>query len=136
MCGLHIPHCGPYAFHPERPAQVPTDPNAALFRDPDAIALDSAAVALAAACAHLSAVAAEAAEVQWAPAPIPRPREDTTERAKGGHGDPTPSVALDTRRADVRAAVVAAARALEFARVNAIVQARTVEDALARWAGE
>ena len=115
---------------------MPHDPNAALFRDPDALALSQIAAIIAAEAAALAGDATEAAEVQWAAAPIPRPREDTTERAKGGHGDPTPSVALDARRADVRTAVVGARRALEFARVNLTVQRRTVEDALARWAGE
>lgn len=112
------------------------DPTAALFRDPDAVALGTAVDDLKAACRYLAALAAEAAEVQWEPAPIPRPRDDTTERAKGGHGDPTPSVALDARRADVRAAVIGARAALDFARASAAVQARALEAALARWAGE
>jgi len=48
----------------------------------------------------------EAAEaVQWKPAPIPKPADDTTERASGGHGDPTFQTVSDARRLDVRSAV-------------------------------
>lgn len=48
----------------------------------------------------------EAAEaVQWKPAPVPKPHEDTTERASGGHGDPTWQTVADERRLVVRDAV-------------------------------
>jgi hypothetical protein len=48
----------------------------------------------------------EAAEaVQWKPAPVAKPRDDTTERAAGGHGDPTFSTVADERRLAVREAV-------------------------------
>ena len=53
-----------------------------------------------------------ASEIQWEAAPIPKPREDTTQRASGGHGDPTGDIVLDPRRQAVREAVKDAERAL------------------------
>jgi hypothetical protein len=78
---------------------------------------------------------AEAMDVQWMPSPIPRPRDDTTERAKGGHGDPTPSITLDDRRLDVRAQVRASARRLGEAAEAARVTRAALEAALDAWAG-
>lgn len=75
-------------------------------------------------------------DVQWEPSPVPKPREDTTQRASGGHGDPTGDIVLDARRLAVREAATAAesvltryAAELRLARVN-------VEEAVARWNGE
>jgi hypothetical protein len=75
-------------------------------------------------------------EIQWERSPIPQPREDTTQRASGGHGDPTGDIVLDPRRLAVREAVTHAeetllmfATALRHAREN-------VEQAVARWNGE
>ncbi|WVX87896.1 hypothetical protein SEA_BERRIE_45 [Arthrobacter phage Berrie] len=75
-------------------------------------------------------------EIQWEASPVPKPREDTSQRASGGHGDPTGDIVLDARRLDLRDAVSAAesvltryAAELSAARVN-------VERAVARWNGE
>ncbi|WNO26061.1 hypothetical protein SEA_WILDWEST_42 [Arthrobacter phage Wildwest] len=77
-----------------------------------------------------------AADIQWEPSPVPKPREDTSQRASGGHGDPTGDIVLDARRLALREAVSAAehtlaqcAAELRRARVN-------VEEAVARWNGE
>lgn len=77
-----------------------------------------------------------AGEIQWERSPVPTPREDTTQRASGGHGDPTGDIVLDPRRLALREAVNDAerllnenARALRRARLN-------VEEAAARWNGE
>ena len=73
--------------------------------------------------------------IQWSAAPVPKPHDDTTERAKGGHGDPVPSIVTDPRRLAVRAAVVDAE--IELAKMIAAVrEARaTVREAVARWQG-
>ncbi|WVX88033.1 hypothetical protein SEA_TFORTROY_45 [Arthrobacter phage TforTroy] len=77
-----------------------------------------------------------AAEIQWEASPVPKPREDTTERASGGHGDPTGDIVLDARRLALRDAVSDAeivmaryAAELQAARIN-------VDRAVARWNGE
>lgn len=77
----------------------------------------------------------EAVDVQWDPSPIPKPREDTTQRASGGHGDPTSAVALDDRRGEVRSAFVAGSQALDVATIQARATRRRIEEALDRWAG-
>ncbi|KUM41178.1 DUF7169 domain-containing protein [Arthrobacter sp. EPSL27] len=75
-------------------------------------------------------------EVQWERSPVPQPREDTTQRASGGHGDPTGDIVLDPRRLAVRDAVSAAEEALARYAVE-LRQARVnVEAAVARWNGE
>lgn len=77
-----------------------------------------------------------AEEIQWEPSHTPKPREDTSQRASGGHGDPTGDIVLDPRRLALREAVSDAerllaenARALRRARLNVL-------DAVARWNGE
>lgn len=77
-----------------------------------------------------------AAEIQWERSPVPQPREDTTERASGGHGDPTGDIVLDARRLALRDAVSDAeatmtryAAELQAARIN-------LDRAVARWNGE
>ncbi|UIW13526.1 hypothetical protein PQD80_gp42 [Arthrobacter phage Lizalica] len=79
---------------------------------------------------------ATAQEIQWEPSPVPKPREDTSQRASGGHGDPTGDIVLDARRLAVREAVVAAEQALARAAED-LRQARVnVDRAVARWNGE
>lgn len=82
------------------------------------------------------ALALNAAEdIQWSAAPVLRPRDDTTERAKGGHGDPTPSITLDDRRLEVRAGVREAEAAL-LAGLEALRTARhKLEASIERWEG-
>ncbi|QNO12701.1 hypothetical protein SEA_SNEK_41 [Arthrobacter phage Snek] len=75
-------------------------------------------------------------EIQWERSPVPQPREDTTQRASGGHGDPTGDIVLDPRRMAVREAVRAAESALEGA-YGALREARhDVLAAVAKWNGE
>lgn len=69
--------------------------------------------------------------IQWTAAPVPKPRDDTTERASGGHGDPTFATVADNRRLGVRAAVLSGYDALETA-VRALEDARAnIERAIA-----
>ena len=79
---------------------------------------------------------ADAEEIQWSAAPVPKPREDTTERAKGGHGDPTLAIVLDDRRLAVRAAVEEAHAAIAQASEVAALARRKVNAAIAAWNGE
>jgi hypothetical protein len=60
----------------------------------------------------------EAAARQWEASPVPKPREDTTERSSGGRpSDPTADTALDARRLAVRATLLAAEPVLRDAAV-------------------
>jgi hypothetical protein len=84
----------------------------------------------------LAELAADAELVQWERSHAPTARDDTAERAKGGHGDPTADVALDEHRLSVRDAYKAA----EFCLAGAAHGARAVRAdltrALAAWHGE
>jgi len=71
----------------------------------------------------LAAELPKAEGIQWTSAPVPKPRDDTTERASGGHGDPTFATVADDRRLAVRAAVLAGYDALEGA-IQALEVAR------------
>jgi len=71
----------------------------------------------------LAAELPKAEGIQWTAAPVIRPRDDTVERASGGHGDPTFATVADDRRLGVRAAVLASYDALEGA-VRALETAR------------
>jgi hypothetical protein len=85
---------------------------------------------------QLASILAEAEEVQWKPSLTPKPREDTTERSKGGHGDPTSTTAADGRRLAVRAAVIAAETDLMQVSVAMATSRERLERALDRWNGE
>ena len=92
---------------------------------------------VAASALRLALTLREAEEIQWSPSPIPKPREDTTERTKGGApSNPTLDVVLDERRMEVRAAVEEATRELE-ALAGALDAARArLERAVDRWNGD
>lgn len=79
---------------------------------------------------------ADAEEIQWTAAPIPKPREDTTERAKGGHGDPTLATVLDERRLAVREAVEEAHAVLAANTEATAAARRKLNAAIASWNGE
>lgn len=74
--------------------------------------------------------------IQWEAAPVPTPRDDTSERAKGGKSDPTARVVFDERRLRVRAAVIAAERVLETTLREARDARVTLRSAVAAWEGD
>lgn len=77
-----------------------------------------------------------ASAIQWAPAPVPRPSNDTTERSKGGHGDPTADTVTDERRLAVRESVTAGLDDLERT-VAGLRRARArVDSAVAAYYGD
>lgn len=85
--------------------------------------------------AKLAALVATVEDAQWQPSTTPRPREDTTERSKGGHSDPTVNIVADTARLVLREAVEAAsARLTETVRVLAANRA-ALETAIDKWHG-
>lgn len=92
--------------------------------------------AFASAALRLASALGRAEEVQWQPSPVPRPREDTTERSRGGHSDPTATTATDPRRLALRAAVVSAEVALEKALAECEARAADVERALQVYYGD
>lgn len=104
------------------------DLTANIFADPDALSMRELLDACVRAWTELAALVEEAAEVQFMPSPIPRPAEDTTERSKGGHSDPTARITADARRIAVREFVTDSLRASQKLR-------RQGEAALDRWAG-
>ncbi|URQ05031.1 hypothetical protein SEA_ITER_43 [Arthrobacter phage Iter] len=77
-----------------------------------------------------------AAEIQWEPSPVPKPREDTSQRASGGHGDPTGDIVLDARRLALRDAVSDAEAVLSRYVAELIAARVNVDHAVARWNGE
>lgn len=83
----------------------------------------------------LRALLAEAGDAQWKPSHTPRPRDDTDERSKGGHGDPTLATVVDDRRLALRAAVIEAEGAFDEAALRMSDAGRKVQRALDRWAG-
>lgn len=82
-----------------------------------------------------AAVLAEASEIQWQASPAPRPRDDTTERSKGGHSDPTVNAVMDSRRWRLRAAVVEAEQVLDAAVRDLSATRSRLEAAVDAWNG-
>ncbi|WP_166139587.1 DUF7169 domain-containing protein [Nocardioides ochotonae] len=77
----------------------------------------------------LAALLPDAAARQWSASPVPRPREDTTERATGGPAsDPTADTVLDPRRLAVRDTVARSRQVLRETvdRVHAVRVAMTL----------
>lgn len=104
------------------------DPLSALAVDPDALSMRELVTLCVDVWTELAQLVDEAAEVQSLPSPIPRPAEDTSERGKGGHGDPTFAVVQDARRMAVREFVLDSIRAASSLKHRG-------ERALDRWAG-
>lgn len=104
------------------------DLTADIFADPDALTMRELLAACVENWTQLASLVEEAAEVQFMPSPIPRPAEDTTERAKGGHSDPTSRIVADARRIAVREFVTESLRASQRLK-------RQGDQALDRWAG-
>jgi hypothetical protein len=77
----------------------------------------------------------DARDLQWLPSVVPRPRDDTSERGKGGHSDPTPIVALDERRLAIRVQVRRSEALLRGTATNLRGVRRGLEIALDAWAG-
>lgn len=77
-----------------------------------------------------------AEEIQWERSPVPQPREDTSQRASGGHGDPTGDIVLDPRRLALRVAVRAAEGALATAAADLKARKDELDEAIAKWNGE
>lgn len=84
---------------------------------------------------RLAAVVAAAEELQWHSAPIPKPRDDTTQRVTGTVSDPTSATALDERRLAVRERVEEALSALEKSTSSASAATRHLTDAVDHWYG-
>jgi len=83
----------------------------------------------------LASALAAAEAIQWSPSQSPKPRDDTSERARGGHGDPTLATVVDDRRLAVRAAVVSGH--VEIEKLLPILRAarEEVQEAVDRWHG-
>lgn len=77
-----------------------------------------------------------AIDAQWERSPVPRPREDTHERASGGISDPTADVAADEARVILRAQLVRSERIARSTIVAVRGVRRGLEMALARWEGD
>lgn len=91
--------------------------------------------AFAAEALTVAALLEAATEIQWKPSLTPKPREDTSERARGGHGDPTLDTVLDSRRLAVRAAVISAETAFDGA-LDTLREVRPqLERAIDAWNG-
>jgi hypothetical protein len=71
----------------------------------------------------LASLIGEASEIQWQAGFTPKPREDTAERSRGGHSDPTVNIVADERRLAVRQAVELSDQLLGEA-LKALVKAR------------
>jgi hypothetical protein len=114
----------------------PVTPNAILFSDPEDFRLEALVRLIRLEGDALAGLLQEGSAVQWSASPVPRPRDDTTERAKGGHGDPTPSIVVDDRRLAVRDQVVRSEKVLRDAALALRGVRRGLEISLASWAGE
>lgn len=72
---------------------------------------------------------------QWQRSHSPQPYDDTTERSRGGHSDPTADIVSDPRRLELREAVQAAEKALGDADLALRKAKDTLDVALDKWAG-
>jgi len=78
---------------------------------------------------------ADIGDAQWRAGKSPVPKEDTTERSRGLTSDPTPNIVVDTRRMELRKAVLEAESALEFAGRKLQAAERHLHAAFESWQG-
>ena len=75
----------------------------------------------------------EARSRQWEPSPVPKPREDTTERSSGGAPSrPVEAIVFDGRRLEVRAALNGVGAALR----HLLVASGNLSRSVARFDGD
>ncbi|MGZ0151850.1 DUF7169 domain-containing protein [Kribbella sp. WER1] len=72
---------------------------------------------------------------QWSASPVPKPREDTQQRASGGKSDPTFDIVADPRRLAVRRTVASAEIALRDALITLRASRVAMARAVARYDG-
>jgi len=84
---------------------------------------------------RLAVIMETAEDVQWMPSSVPRPKDDTTERASGGYSDPTLNTVTDPRRLAVREAMVKSTETLEQTRLTIIRQREELESVVENWNG-
>lgn len=114
---------------------MPTDPNATLFAESTCADLEKLIKLLRDECSTLVTLLPMVGDSQWRSSPIPRPREDTSERATGGHGDPTPTIALDEQRLALREQLLRSEVVVRNAAVAVRGARRGLEISLSRWEG-
>ena len=73
---------------------------------------------------------------QWTASPVPKPREDTTQRASGGKSDPTSDIVMDQRRLAVRETVIRSEVVLRDALIALRGTRLAMVRAVARYDGE
>lgn len=112
------------------------DPNTALFADTTCAELGRLLQLCRDECSALAALLPAVGDSQWLASPALLPGEDTTERSKGIHGDPTPGIALDARRLALRAQIQESEIALRGAAIAVRGVRRGLERRLADWEGE
>lgn len=83
--------------------------------------------------AELAPLLDKATAAQWSVPPTRRPDEDTAERSKGPHSDPTPGIALDERRLSLSAQVKESERVLRAAVVAVRGVRRGLELRFGEW---
>jgi hypothetical protein len=98
---------------------------------PNAPVLPPVVHALAEEALGLATLIAQSETAQWQPANIPKPRDDSGIRAKGGHADPVSDTVADERRLALRAQVVAGELLLRSATRAMRAISRRLERALA-----
>lgn len=83
-----------------------------LYADPDQLRLGGLIEWARAELADLERVVPAATEAQWTAPPRVQPADDTPQRSKGIHSDPTPSIALSDHRLRLRDQVISSERLL------------------------
>ena len=78
-----------------------------------------------------------AVAVQWQAPPVPRPRDDTTERSKGAPpSNPTADTALDDRRLALRSAVRGGQQSIRLATASVPAATSRLDAALVAFEGD
>lgn len=113
-----------------------TDPTYLATIDPADADLEALAALVVEESRRLAGMLPDALASQWSASPIPKPRDDTTERSKGAPSDPTAAVALDGRRLRLRAQVIESERVLRDAAIAVVGVRRGLERTLGAWHGE
>lgn len=112
------------------------DPLAPLFDEERDLQLEAMLDLLHGEVSTLETLLPDALARQWSASPVPKPREDTAQRASGGRPNPTADIVLDDRRLAVRESVERSRRALRDAAVAVRGTRLALERAISRFDGE
>lgn len=111
------------------------DPLERLFDESQDVELDALLALLGRETEAMKQALPEALARQWEASPVPKPREDTSQRASGDRPNPTEAIVLDARRLALRTTIEEVRQAVRHGVVRVRAGRLALDHAVKRYDG-